>query len=153
MCFINTRLYFTVMKQLVTLLLVLSFVACTSPSQAEKDYNTTRTTLLDGHDVVMKDMMQINALIKKLEADSTLATQQAYHKTLADLKQAHELMFAWMHGLSEKFPNIGNAELQLTEEEYKAHTEKLKGYQNALDDVESRMITSIKNAKSLLGQE
>lgn len=138
------------MKRLAVLFLGLILVACSSPSKAEQEYNLVRTQLLEGHDVVMKDMMQLNTLIQKIEADSTLQTESAYTPTLANLKQAHDLMFAWMHGLSENFPHIADAKLELKEEEYAKKLEKLKGYQKSLDDVESKMKSSIAQGKDLL---
>ncbi len=139
-------------------LFILAIIATScgsSTSQAKKDFNQLKKEVISEHDVMMKDVMQLSALIKKLKPQIDTTTQKgtAYKQASDRLKEAHDAMFTWMHTFHKAFPNISKENQTYTEEEYQKQLVKLKEQQKSLLTVKKSMEESIAHAQTLLANK
>lgn len=141
------------MKKLF-LILALAFVgaACqNSVSDAQKQYEQKMQTVLDGHDVLMKDMSKVSHFIQQLE--STVpgnANEEEIQIAIEDLKSANQAMFDWMHDFNQDFPDAYKKDKTFSEEEYKENVELLEKHEKTLEELEAHFKKSIAQAEKLV---
>lgn len=145
----------TLKKFLINLKFVLILVVVVScqkgPSEQQLAYENQLQEVLDDHDELMKDLGQINLLLRKLEAKQVAGSEDSLVvKAEKELKSAHQSMFDWMHDFSKAFPEIRKKDQSFTDEEYRQMTEELELEHRKLEEMESRFQRSIENAYRLI---
>lgn len=134
------------------LILVLLAGCQKGPSEQQLDYENQLQEVLDDHDELMKDLSQINLLLRKLEAkqeaesEDSLAVQDAEK----ELRSAHQSMFDWMHDFSKAFPDIHKKNKSFTDKEYEQLAQELKLESQKLEELELRFQSSIEKSYRLI---
>ena len=135
------------MKRIIVLIvLVIGFISCEQtpikPTQMQKVVAT--------HDEVMPKMSTITQLIRVLETkiDST-NTKKEYQIARDDLQASYKLMMDWMTNFGERFTHDEIMKGAVLSEEKKQwlNEESIK-----VEKMKSQILTSIKNAETLLNE-
>lgn len=140
------------MKKIVILFIAAIFLfSCGEKhSQARIDYEESLQEVLDGHDLLMKDLGKINSLIDRLEPKIDTTDEGIdYGSTVQKLKDAHDFMFSWMRDFSKEFPDVAEKNKTFTDEEYVKRSEGLEKQKKILSELEKAFEESISKAESM----
>ena len=146
--------YMRLMNALPTVLAVLFFVSCSS--DAEKTEKELKQEIMTIHDELMPQMDNLDTLRKELEKNRGYLTSDSvpvngpllapaeFDSLIQALENANESMMSWMRNYNQF------DEADFTHEEQVEYLQKEK---EKIETVRLKMISSIKEAESLLNRE
>ena len=130
------------------------FVGCNPLAEKEKEYDALLKQVIDGHDMVMPKMGDINSLmiaIKVEEKKGTIANNEKFTLATEKLAKAYKAMMDWMKDFGDNF-DLSIDERAANEEELLKKIALLKEEVLKVEVLKEQINSSILNANTVLGK-
>jgi len=142
-------------------------MACGAKTEEERLKDETQKLLKEVialHDVSMAKLGEIMEAKRALKADTALEKQEIRQQAIASLNRAHDEMMNWMRGFSSYFSEgklAGDSnthashhgtEMDKSSDDLTARLERLKQEKLKIQEVDSLIDESVKNARMLLAK-